>query len=114
LVNFLLRRKRENIQNSLVRPLYQEILKSLFLVGALLVDTLIPLEILRDLPNYSNIVLSLVVLGLLLYAEIRMYNAIWGKKGHWSLDKYKTISEKSIEKKRIAIKQIYFFSRTQL
>jgi len=88
-VNFLLRRKRENIQNSLVRPLHQELLKSLFLVGVLLVDTLIPLEILRDLPNYINIVFSLIVLGLLLYAQIRLYNTTWGKKGRWSLDQYK-------------------------
>ena len=36
LIQYLLKKKKENIQNSLVRPLYQEALKSLFLVAVLL------------------------------------------------------------------------------
>jgi hypothetical protein len=100
LVNYLLRKKKENIQNSLVRPLYQEALKSLFLVVILLIDTLIPLEIFRELLNPFNIVFSLIILGVFLYAEIVVYNSLWGKKGRWSLDKYKKSSEKIVEEKK--------------
>lgn len=100
LTNYLLRKKRENIQNSLVRPLYQEALKSLFLVVILLIDTFIPLEVFRDLPNPFNIVFSLVALGVFLYGEMVVYNSLWGKKGRWSLDKYKKSSEKNVEEKK--------------
>jgi len=89
LTNYLLKRKRENIKKSLVRPLYQEALKSLFLVIVLLVDTLIPLEIFLDLSVSINIVLAIIVLFIFLYVEIRIYNAFWGKNGRWSLEKYK-------------------------
>ena len=87
-INHLLRRKRENIQKSLIRPLYQEALKSLFLVIVLLVDTLIPLEMFQSLPATINIIFALVILILFLYVEIRVYNHLWGKKGRWSLEKY--------------------------
>jgi ABC-type xylose transport system permease subunit len=99
LVNFLLRKKRENIQNSLVRPLFQEALKSLFLVVILLIDTLIPLEVFRALPNPFNIIFSLVVLGVFLYIEIVVYNLLWGKNGRWSLGKYKNVLKQSNEEK---------------
>jgi len=100
LVNYLLRKKRENIQNSLVRPLYQEALKSFFLVVVLLIDTFIPLEVFRNLSSPFNIALCLVVLGVFLYVEIRIYNSFWGKKGRWSLDKYKKSSGKAVEEKK--------------
>jgi hypothetical protein len=100
LVNYLLRKKRENIQNSLVRPLYQEALKSFFLVVVLLIDTFIPLEVFRNLSSPFNIALCLVVLGVFLYVEIRIYNSLWGKKGRWSLDKYKKSSGKTVEEKK--------------
>lgn len=100
LVNYLLRKKRENIQNSLVRPLYQEALKSFFLVVVLLIDTFIPLEVFRNLSSPFNIALCLVVLGVFLYVEIRIYNSLWGKKGRWSLDKYKKSSGKAVEEKK--------------
>jgi len=100
LVNYLLRKKKENIQNSLVRPLYQEALKSFFLVVILLIDTFIPLEVLRNLSSPFNIALCLVVLGVFLYVEIRIYNSLWGKKGRWSLDKYKKSSEKAVDEKK--------------
>jgi hypothetical protein len=100
LVNYLLRKKRENIQNSLVRPLYQEALKSFFLVVVLLIDTFIPLEVFRNLSSPFNIALCLVVLGVFLYVEIRIYNVLWGKKGRWSLDKYKKSSGKTVEEKK--------------
>jgi len=100
LVNYLLRKKRENIQNSLVRPLYQEALKSLFLVIVLLIDTLIPLEAYRILFSPLNILISLIILGIFLYIEIRVYNSIWGKKGRWSIEKYKKPIENTIEEKK--------------
>ena len=100
LVNYLLRKKRENIQNSLVRPLYQEALKSLFLVVILLIDTLIPLEVLRMFSSPLNIVLSLIVLGIFLYIEIRLYNSLWGKNGRWSIEKYKKQIGNLIEEKK--------------
>ena len=99
LVNYLLRKKRENIQNSLVRPLYQEALKSLFLVIVLLIDTLIPLEVFRMLFYPLNIVMSLLILGIFLYIEIRLYNSLWGKNGKWPLEKYKNLSNQGIEQK---------------
>ena len=94
-VNYLLKRKREGIQKSLIRPLYQEALKSLFLVVVLLVDTLIPLEIFRILPAIINIIFALIALFIFLYFEIYIYNRLWGKNGRWSLEKYKKIPEKS-------------------
>jgi len=100
LVNYLLRKKKENIQKSLVRPLYQEALKSFFLVVVLLIDTFIPLEVFRNLSSPFNIALCLVVLGVFLYVEIRIYNSFWGKKGRWSLDKYKKSSGKAVEEKK--------------
>jgi len=101
MVNYLLRKKRENIQNSLVRPLYQEALKSLFLVIVLLIDTLIPLEIFRILFSPLNIVLFLIILGVFLYIEIRLYNSLWGKKGRWSIEKYKKSVENTMVEKKM-------------
>ena len=100
MVNYLLRKKRDNIQNSLVRPLYQEALKSLFIVIVLLIDTLIPLEVFRMLPYPLNIVITLIILGIFLYIEIRLYNSLWGKKGRWSIEKYKKPIENAIEEKK--------------
>jgi hypothetical protein len=87
-INYLLRRKRENIQKSLIRPLYQEALKSLFLVAVLLIDALIPLEIFQSLPATIDIIFALLILILFIYLEMRVYNHLWGKKGRWSLEKY--------------------------
>ena len=100
LVKYLLRKKRDNIQNSLVRPLYQEALKSLFLVAVLLIDTFIPLEVYRDLLSPFNIAVSLFVLGVFFYVEIRLYNSFWGKKGRWSIEKYKKSFENTVEEKK--------------
>lgn len=96
-LNYLSKRKLDSVQKSLVRPLYQEALKCLFLVVVLLVDTFIPLQILVDLPNIINVVLALIALGIFLYVEMRIYNLLWGKNGRWSLEKYKKTSEKSKE-----------------
>jgi|GEM_PF-951135 len=94
-IQYLLKRRRENIIRSMVRPLYQEVLKSLFLIFVLLTDTLIPLEIFLDFSFPLNIILALVVLIIFLYIEIRVYNTFWGKNGRWSLEKYKKQMEKN-------------------
>ncbi len=99
LINYLLKKKKENIQNSLVRPLYQEALKSLFLVAVLLLDTLIPLEAYRSFLFPINILIAAVLLGVFIYLEIRVYNALWGKKGRWSLEKYRTLIATKPEEK---------------
>ena len=80
--------RQESIRKSLLRPLYQEALKTLFLVAVPLVDSLIPLQFYVSLTNPYNIIMTLVILVIFLYIEIRIYNAIWGKKGRWSLSKY--------------------------
>jgi hypothetical protein len=100
LIHYLLKKKKENIQNSLVRPLYQEALKNLFLVAVLLIDTLFPLETYRNLVFPLNIVASVILLGVFLYIEIRLYNEFWGKKGRWSIEKYKKSIGNSIEEKK--------------
>jgi hypothetical protein len=100
LVHYLLKKKKENIQNSLVRPLHQEALQSLFLALVLLLDTLFPLEAYQSLVFPFNIIISVIVLGVLLYIEIRVYNALWGKKGRWSIEKYKKSAGNSIEEKK--------------
>jgi hypothetical protein len=100
LVRYLLKKKTDSIQNCLARPLYQEALKSLFLGSVLLVDTLIPLEVFRILSSPFNSIVSLVILGIFLYIEIVMYNSLWGKKGRWSIDKYKKSFQKSLEEKK--------------
>ena len=94
-VNYLLKRRYESIQRSLIRPLYQEALKCLFLVVVLFIDTLIPLQILIEVPDIFNIVLALFILVIFLYVEMRIYNMLWGKNGRWSLEKYKKNAEKN-------------------
>ena len=93
MINNISIRKRESIQKSMIRPLYQEVLKSLFLVILLLVDSLIPLEILQYFPGIINIILALIILSVFLFVEIRIYNLLWGKNGRWSIKKYKKTLE---------------------
>lgn len=92
-VNYLINRRRKSIQKSLIRPLYQEVLKCLFLVVILIVDTLIPIQIYLDFPDIINIIFALVALFIFLYFEILIYNLLWGNKGHWSIEKYNKNSE---------------------
>jgi hypothetical protein len=82
--------RRERIRKSLMRPLYQEALKNLFLAGVLLLDSFLPLQLYVSLLKPYNIISSLIVLGILLYIEVRCYNAVWGKNGRWSLQNYTT------------------------
>ena len=82
--------RQESIRKSMIRPLYQEALKTLFIVAVLLVDSLIPLQFFVSLASPYNIVVTLVIFGVFLYVEVRIYNALWGKNGRWALSKYKT------------------------
>lgn len=100
LVKYLLKKRKESIQNSLVRPLYQEAAKSLFLVIVLLLDTLTPLEVHRILPFPFNLVGALLILIVFLYIEVRVYNEIWGKNGRWAIQKYKKSLENGGEEKK--------------
>jgi hypothetical protein len=94
-ISYLIKKRYDSIQKSLIRPLYQEALKCVFYVVVLLIDTLIPLQILINLPEIINVILALVVLIIFLYIEMRIYNLLWGKNGRWSLDKYSKISEEN-------------------
>ncbi|MDH7507063.1 MAG: hypothetical protein QHH15_04675 [Candidatus Thermoplasmatota archaeon] len=92
-INYLFKKRRESIINSMTRPLYQEVLKSLFLIFVLIIDALIPLEIIRVYSFTWGYIIALIVFLLFLYAEGCIYNHFWGKNGRWSIDKYKKISE---------------------
>ena len=85
--------RTESIRKSMIRPLYQEALKTLFLIAVLLVDSLIPLQFFVSFVSPYNIILTLVVFGVFLYVEIRIYNAVWGKNGRWALSKYESRTE---------------------
>jgi hypothetical protein len=95
LINNYSIRKKESIQKSMIRPLYQELFKTLFFVIIIIIDTLIPLEIFKVLPNIINIIVALIVLSIFLFVELHIYNLLWGKKGRWSLEKYKENSDKN-------------------
>jgi hypothetical protein len=91
--------RQERIRRSLIRPLYQEALRSLFFVVILFVDSLFPLQLFVSIESPYNYIASLIVLVILLYIEMRCYNLLWGKKGRWSLEKYTTVPEKDHEEK---------------
>jgi hypothetical protein len=91
--------RRERIRKTLMRPLYQEALRSLFLVGVLLIDSLFPLQLLISLPYPYNFVGCLALFGVLIYVEVKIYNKIWGKNGRWSLQKYGTTSDQITKEK---------------
>jgi hypothetical protein len=80
--------RRERIRKTLIRPLYQEALKNLFLAAILLLDAFLPLQLYVSLPIPYNILGTLIALGILLYLEVKCYNAVWGKHGRWSLETY--------------------------
>ena len=88
--------RKKNIYRSLLRPLYQEILKCIFIIIILLFDTFLLLEIIIILIFPINIIIFLISIFILLYIEIKIYNMFWGKNGTWSIDKYK--KEKNLKK----------------
>jgi hypothetical protein len=89
----VVRWRQESVRKSMIRPFYQEALKTLFLVAVLLVDSLIPLQFYVSLGSPFNIILTLVVFIIFLYVEVRIYNALWGKNGRWALSKYEVRKE---------------------
>jgi hypothetical protein len=81
--------RRKKIYDSLIRPLYQEILKCIFIIIIMIFDTFILLEIIILINPPINIILFLFCALILFYIEIKIYNYIWGRKGKWSINKYK-------------------------
>jgi hypothetical protein len=100
LINYDSASRRKRVKESIERPLYQEALRSLFFVLFLFADAFIPLEMYQDLVVPYNTVGALVVLGILLFVEYRLYNAFWGKKGRWPAEKYRKTVEKAERKKK--------------
>ena len=91
---YLSKRRQENIKKSLIRPLYQEILKCIFIVFVMLIDVFIPLQILIEMPTPVNSIGSIIALISFLCIEIKIYQMIWGKNGCWSIEKCKITSKK--------------------
>ena len=91
-------RRKKNIYESLLRPLYQEILKCIFITIIIIIDTFILLEIITILNPPINIVFFLFSALIIFFIEIKIYNSIWGKNGKWSIDKYKK-KKNNLEKK---------------
>lgn len=80
----VVRRRQDRIRRHLRRPLHQELLRNLFLAGALLVDVLLPLQLMASLSFPASVISSLVALCLLLYIEWIGYERVWGTHGRWS------------------------------
>jgi hypothetical protein len=82
-------RRKKNIYHSLLRPLYQEILKSIFIIIIMITDTFILLEIILILDIPINIIIFFILGFIIFYIELKIYNSLWGKNGKWSIEKYK-------------------------
>ena len=83
------KRKRESIEKSMLRSLPQEILRCIFIILIMFLDTFVLLQILLDMPRPFGFILFAIILIVALYVEIRIYGSIWGKNGCWSLDQYR-------------------------
>lgn len=83
------KRRKKSIEKSMLRPLSQEILRCIFIIFIMLLDTFVLLQILLDLPRPFGFILFAIILIVALYVEIRIYGSIWGKNGCWSLDQYR-------------------------
>ena len=84
------KRKRESIEKSMLRSLPQEVLRCIFIILIMFLDTFVLLQILLDMPRPFGFILFAIILIIVLYVEIRIYGLIWGKNGCWSLDQYRT------------------------
>ena len=82
-------RRKKNIQNSLIRPLYQEFLKSIFIMIIMIFYIFLSLEIVLSLNFPINLIILTISIIFILYVEIKIYNAYWGISGKWSINKYK-------------------------
>ena len=83
------KRKRESIEKSMLRPLSQEVLRCIYIIFIMLLNTFVLLQILLDMPRPFGFILFIIILIVALYVEIRIYGSIWGKNGCWSLDHYR-------------------------
>ena len=88
------KRRIKNIYDSLYRPLYQEILKCLYITAMLIIDSFLLLEIIIIFEIPFNIIIFLVFFFIIIYIELRIYDKIWGINGKWSIDKYKNKRKK--------------------
>ena len=64
-------RRKKNIYQSLLRPLYQELLKSIFIIIIMIFDTFILLEIILILNIPINIIIFFITASILFYIEIK-------------------------------------------
>ncbi|MCK5258345.1 MAG: hypothetical protein KAJ69_02400 [Thermoplasmatales archaeon] len=83
------KRRKKSIEKIMLRPLSQEVLRCIFIIFIMLLDTFVLLQILLDLPRPFGFILFAIILIVALYVEIRIYGSIWGKNGCWSLDHYR-------------------------
>ena len=88
------KRKKERIEKSMLRPLPQEVLRCIFIIFIMLLDTFVLLQVLLDMPRPFGFILFAIILVVALYVEIKIYGSIWGKNGCWSIEKYKILSKK--------------------
>ncbi len=82
-------RRKKNIYQSLLRPLYQEILRSIFIITIMLFDTFLLLEVILFFDIPLNIVIFFILSIITIYIETKFYNKLWGINGRWSINKYK-------------------------
>ena len=83
------KRRKESIEKIMLRPFSQEILRCIFIIFIMLLDTFVLLQILLDVPKPFGFILFAIIIVVALYVEIRIYGSIWGKNGCWSLDHYR-------------------------
>ena len=81
-------RRKKSIYNSLIRPLYQEILQSLYLIFIMILDAFILIEIIINFNIPINLLLFLIISFVIIYFEYKLYKKIWGLNGIWSINKY--------------------------
>ena len=85
----VLDKKRESSERIIFRPLYQEVLRCIFIVFVMLLDVFVILQVLLDVANPFGFVLFFIILLLALYFEMKIYYSIWSEKGYWSVERYR-------------------------
>ena len=83
------KRRKESIEKIMLRPFSQEILRCIFIIFIMLLDTFVLLQILLDVPKPFGFILFAIIIVVALYVEIRIYGSIWGKNGCWFLYQYR-------------------------
>ena len=80
LLKYFSDRRRKSIEDSLTRSLYQEILRTIFIVFSMLICVFIPLQLSLSFSIPLNYIASLSLFLILLYVDLKIYEKIWGKK----------------------------------